>query len=184
MEVLFFIILTAVISSLIEHYRDKNKYFRAREEGSTKKVKDLLSGIKHRDLADALEKIKELKFKDRNTGIRVPREEYLEKIKEDICEDRNTEMRVPKEDYLEYIKGEKFKELKMERLKLDEYKCQICFKKVDEKTSHCHHITYLRVLNEKISDLSTLCPCCHKKLHEFHGKNKGHYPLISIEKLY
>ena len=161
MEVLFFIILTAVISSFIEYYRDKNKYFRAREEGSIKKVKDFLSGNKHRDLADA-----------------------LEKRKEDICEDRNTEIRVPREDYLEYIRGEKFKELKMERLKLDEYKCQICFKKVDEKTSHCHHITYLRVLNEKISDLSTLCPCCHKKLHEFHGKNKGHYPLISIEKLY
>ncbi len=161
MEVLFFIILTAVISSLIEYYRDKNKYSRAREEGSVKKVKDFLSGNKHRDLAAA-----------------------LEKIKEDICEDRNTEIRVSREEYLEYIKGEKFKELKMERLKLDEYKCQICFKKVDEKTSHCHHITYLRVLNEKISDLSTLCPCCHKKLHEFHGKNKGHYPLISIEKLY
>ena len=161
MEILFFIILTAVISSFIEYYRDKNKYFRAREEGSIKKVKDFLSGNKHRDLAHV-----------------------LEKIKEDICEDRNTEIRVPKEEYLEYIKGEKFKELKMERLKLDEYKCQICFKKVDEKTSHCHHITYLRVLNEKISDLSTLCPCCHKKLHEFHGKNKGHYPLISIEKLY
>lgn len=161
MEVLFFIILTAVISSFIEYYRDKNKYSRAREEGSIKKVKDFLSGNKHRDLADA-----------------------LEKIKEDIYEDRNTEIRVPREEYVEYIKGEKFKELKMERLKLDEYKCQICFKKVDEKTSHCHHITYLRVLNEKISDLSTLCPCCHKKLHEFHGKNKGHYPLISIEKLY
>ena len=161
MEVLFFIILTAVISSFIEYYRDKNKYSRAREEGSIKKVKDFLSGNKHRDLADA-----------------------LEKIKEDICEDRNTEIRVPREEYVEYIKGEKFKELKMERLKFDEYKCQICFKKVDEKTSHCHHITYLRVLNEKISDLSTLCPCCHKKLHEFHGKNKGHYPLISIEKLY
>ena len=161
MEVLFFIILTAVISSFIEYYRDKNKYFRAREEGSIKKVRDFLSENKHRNLAHA-----------------------LEKIKEDICEDRNTEIRVPREDYLEYIKGDKFKELKMERLKLDEYKCQICFKKVDEKTSHCHHITYLRVLNEKISDLSTLCPCCHKKLHEFHGKNKGHYPLISIEKLY
>ena len=161
MEVLFFIILTAVISSFIEYYRDKNKYSRAREEGSIKKVKDFLSGNKHRDLAHTLEKIKEDIYEDRNTGIRVPREEYVE-----------------------YIKGDKFKELKMERLKLDDYKCQICFKKVDEKTSHCHHITYLRVLNEKISDLSTLCPCCHKKLHEFHGKNKGHYPLISIEKLY
>ena len=161
MEILFFIILIAVISSFIEYYRDKNKYFRAREEGSIKKVKDFLSGNKHRDLADA-----------------------LEKIKEDIYEDRNTEIRVPREEYVEYIKGDKFKELKRERLQLDEYRCQICFKKVDEKTSHCHHITYLRVLNEKISDLSTLCPCCHKKLHEFHGKNKGHYPLISIEKLY
>ena len=163
MEVLFFIILTAVISSFIEYYRDKNKYFRARDEGSAKKVKDFLSGNKHRDLAHALEKIKDDIYEDRS---------------------RSTEIRVPREEYVEYIKGEKFKELKMERLKLDEYKCQICFKKVDEKTSHCHHITYLRVLNEKISDLSTLCPCCHKKLHEFHGKNKGHYPLISIEKLY
>ena len=161
MEILFFIILIAVINYFIDYYGDKIKYSRAREEGSIKKVKDFLSGNKHRDLADA-----------------------LEEIKEDICEDRNTEIRVPREEYVEYIKGEKFKELKMERLKLDEYKCQICFKKVDEKTSHCHHITYLRVLNEKISDLSTLCPCCHKKLHEFHGKNKGHYPLISIEKLY
>ena len=162
MEVLFFIILTAVISSFIEYYRDKNKYSRAREEGSIKKVKDFLSGNKHRDLAHALEKIKDDIYEDRS---------------------RSTEIRVPREDYLEYIRGEKFKELKMERLQLDEYRCQICFKKVDEKTSHCHHITYLRVLNEKISDLSTLCPCCHKKLHEFHGKNKGHYPLISIEKL-
>ena len=74
--------------------------------------------------------------------------------------------------------------MNLKRLKLDDYRCQICFKQVDEITSHCHHITYLRVLNEKISDLSTLCYCCHKKLHEFHGKNKGHYPLISIEKLY
>ena len=163
MEVLFFIILTAVISSFIEYYRDKNKYFRAREEGSIKKVRDFLSGNKHRDLAHALEKIKDDIYEDRS---------------------RSTEIRVPREEYIEHIKGEKFKELKMERLKLDEYRCQICFKKVDEKTSHCHHITYLRVLNEKISDLSTLCPCCHKKLHEFHGKNKGHYPLISIEKLY
>ena len=163
MEILFFIILIAVISSFIEYYRDKNKYFRAREEGSIKKVKDFLSGNKHRDLAHALEKIKDDIYEDRS---------------------RSTEIRVPREDYLEYIRGEKFKELKMERLQLDEYRCQICFKKVDEKTSHCHHITYLRVLNEKISDLSTLCPCCHKKLHEFHGKNKGHYPLISIEKLY
>ena len=133
MEILFFIILIAVVSSFIEYYTDKNKYFRAREEGSIKKVKDFLSGNKHRDLADA-----------------------LEKIKEDIYEDRNTEIRVPREKYVEYIKGEKFKELKMERLKFDEYRCQICSKKVDEKTSHCHHITYLRVLNEKISDLSTV----------------------------
>ena len=163
MEILFFIILTAVISSFIEYYRDKNKYFRAREEGSIKKVKDFLSGNKHRDLAHALEKIKDDIYEDRS---------------------RSTEIRVPREEYIEHIKGDKFKKLKMERLKLDDYKCQICFKQVDEKTSHCHHITYLRVLNEKISDLSTLCPCCHKKLHEFHGKNKGHYPLISIEKLY
>ena len=163
MEILFFIILTAVISSFIEYYKDKNKYFRAREEGSIKKVKDFLSGNKHRDLADALEKIKDDIYEDRSRG---------------------TEIRVPREEYIEHIKGDKFKKLKMERLKLDEYRCQICFKQVDEMTSHCHHITYLRVLNEKISDLSTLCRCCHNKLHEFHGKNKGHYPLISMEKLY
>ena len=163
MEILFFIILIAVVSSFIEYYKDKNKYFRAREDGSAKKVIDFLSGNKHRDLADALEKIKDDIYEDRSRG---------------------TEIRVPREEYIEHIKGDKFKKLKMERLKLDDYRCQICFKQVDEMTSHCHHITYLRVLNEKISDLSTLCRCCHNKLHEFHGKNKGHYPLISMEKLY
>ena len=157
---LFFIILPAVISSLIGHYIDKYKDFRAREEGSIKKVKDFLSGNKHRDLAHA-----------------------LEKIKEDIYEDRNTEIRVPREKYVEYIKGEKFKELKMERLKLDEYRCQICFKKVDEKTSHCHHITYIRLGKESLSDVSTLCKECHEKLHDFHGKNVGHYPLVSEKSL-
>ena len=160
MEVLFFIILTAVISSFIEYYRDKNKYSRAREEGSIKKVKDFLSGNKHRDLAHA-----------------------LEKIKEDIYEDRNTEIRVPREEYVEYIKGEKFKELKMERLKLDEYRCQICSIKVDLSTSHCHHITYLRLGKESIPDVSTLCIECHEKLHDFHGKNVGHYPLVSEKSL-
>lgn len=163
MEILFFIILVAVVSSFVEHYKDKNKYFRAREESCVKKVRDFISGNKHRDLADALEKIKDDMYEDRSRG---------------------SEIRVPKEEYIEHIKGDKFKKLKMERLKLDDYKCQICFKQIDEMTSHCHHITYLRVLNEKISDLSTLCRCCHNKLHEFHGKNKGHYPLISIEKLY
>ena len=163
MEILFFIILIAVISSFIEYYIDKNKYFRARDEGSAKKVKDFLSGNKHRDLADALEKIKDDIYEDRS---------------------RSTEIRVPREEYIEHIKGDKFKKLKMERLKLDDYKCQICFKQVDEKTSHCHHITYIRLGKESLSDLSTLCKECHEKLHDFHGKNKGHYPLISIEKLY
>ena len=163
MEILFFIILTAVVSSFIEYYRDKNKYFRARDESYAKKAKDFLYENKHRNLADALEKIKDDIYEDRSRG---------------------TEISVPREEYIEHLKGDKFKEIKMERLKLDDYRCQICFKQVDEITSHCHHITYLRVLNEKISDLSTLCYCCHKKLHEFHGKNKGHYPLISMEKLY
>lgn len=160
MEILFFIILIAVISSFIEYYTDKNKYFRAREEGSIKKVKDFLSGNKHRDLAHA-----------------------LEKIKEDIYEDRSTEIRVPKDEYLKYIRSEKFKKLKMERLKLDEYKCQICFKKVDASTSHCHHITYIRLGKESLSDVSTLCKECHEKLHDFHGKNVGHYPLVSEKSL-
>ena len=82
MEILFFIILTSVISSFIEYYRDKNKYFRARDEGSVKKVKDFLYGNKHRDLTDALEKIKDDIYEDRSRGteIRVPREEYIEHL--------------------------------------------------------------------------------------------------------
>ena len=159
---LFFIILPAVISSLIGHYIDKYKDFRAREEGSVKKVRDFISGNKRRNLAHT-----------------------LEKIKEDICEDRSrgTDIRVPREDYLEYIKGDKFKELKIERLKLDEYRCQMCSTNVDISTSHCHHITYIRLGKESLSDVSTLCKECHKKLHDFHGKNVGHYPLVSEKSL-
>ena len=56
MEILFFIILTAVVSSFIEYYRDKNKYFRARDESYAKKAKDFLYENKHRNLADAWKK--------------------------------------------------------------------------------------------------------------------------------
>ena len=74
-------------------------------------------------------------------------------------------------------------EIKRDRLIIDNFRCQMCSTKVDLSTSHCHHITYIRLGKESLSDVSTLCKECHEKLHDFHGKNVGHYPLVSEKSL-
>ncbi len=61
---------------------------------------------------------------------------------------------------------------------VDDFKCKQCSNPVTFETSHCHHITYSDLGNEKISQLATLCHGCHNKIHEFHGKNAKFYPLV------
>ena len=109
-----------------------------------------------------------------------PRKHYLNDL--DIPDPyRDTDF--SRDTYVEHLMSDKWKQTKLTRLLIDNFKCQQCNKPITAETSHCHHITYLRLGKESLSDVSTLCKECHEKLHDFHGKNVGHYPLVSEKSL-
>lgn len=83
-----------------------------------------------------------------------------------------------KENYDSYISSDKWKALKLDRLLIDDFRCQQCKKPVTAETSHCHHTTYQDFGREKLWQIVTVCPKCHNLIHEFHGKNAGRYPLL------
>lgn len=82
------------------------------------------------------------------------------------------------EKYDKYLLTEEWTTLKATRLMIDDFKCQQCDISITMKTSHCHHVSYIRLGNEKLSDLLSLCPSCHNKIHEYYGKNAKFYPLL------
>lgn len=156
MEIITAILLIAFIGYLIENYKTKSQLFL---EESERQDKELESIIRARD--DEMVK----------TLSSISLDESTERVKTNS-----------RKKYENHLSSDQFAQLKRDRLIIDDFKCQICSVKVDFSTSHCHHITYIRLGKESLSDVSTLCKDCHEKLHDFHGRNVGHYPLVS-EKL-
>lgn len=67
-------------------------------------------------------------------------------------------------NYLDYIKSKTWQIKRTERLKIDNFTCQICGNK---RNLNVHHLTYKNFKNENIySDLITLCGKCHQKIEE------------------
>ena len=100
---------------------------------------------------------------------------YLDDI--DIPDTHNSQD-LSHDDYVKHLMSEKWKQTKLTRLLIDDFKCQQCNKPITAETSHCHHITYQNLGDEGMKDVVSVCPQCHNKIHEFHGKNAGRYPLI------
>jgi len=69
-----------------------------------------------------------------------------------------------KQLYYEYLQSDKWKQKRLERLKLDNFTCQKCGNKSGRLD--VHHTTYDTLYNESIYDIITLCHPCHFKLHE------------------
>lgn len=67
-----------------------------------------------------------------------------------------------KEQYQEYLKSDKWKLTKEFRKQIDSYKCTKCG---EGENLEVHHKTYIRVGNENIHDLITLCRDCHELVH-------------------
>lgn len=65
-------------------------------------------------------------------------------------------------DYREYIESASWSEIRLRRIKLDRFTCQMCG---TAKNLVVHHITYDRLGHEDINDLITLCHDCHEKVH-------------------
>lgn len=83
-----------------------------------------------------------------------------------------------RDKYIAHLVSDKWKSIKESRLMIDQYKCKQCGVPVSAETSHCHHVTYKNLGNEKLADVVTVCPSCHNAIHEFYGKNAKFYPLI------
>ena len=104
-----------------------------------------------------------------------PRKHYLDDV--DIP-DTNCNADFSRDTYVEHLMSDKWKQTKLTRLLIDDFKCQQCDKPITAETSHCHHITYKNLGDEGMKDVVSVCPQCHNDIHEFYGKNAGHYPLI------
>ena len=104
-----------------------------------------------------------------------PRKHYLDDV--DIP-DTNCNADFSRDTYVEHLMSDKWKQTKLTRLLIDNFKCQQCNKPITAETSHCHHITYKNLGDEGIKDVVSVCPQCHNDIHEFYGKNAGHYPLM------
>ena len=83
-----------------------------------------------------------------------------------------------RDTYVNHLMSEKWKQTKLTRLLIDDFKCKQCNKPITAETSHCHHITYQNLGDEGMKNVVSVCPQCHNDIHKFYGKNAGYYPLI------
>ena len=65
--------------------------------------------------------------------------------------------------YNEHIESCYFRDLKVERLKIDNYKCKVCNSLVTFDTSECVHITYTNLGHESTEDVVTVCKVCTRE---------------------
>lgn len=72
--------------------------------------------------------------------------------------------------YKAYLKSPEWKEKRERVLEFWDYGCATCSSKVD---LHVHHRTYIRVGEERLTDLIVLCEICHEKFHGTLGKQAG-----------
>lgn len=70
----------------------------------------------------------------------------------------------PKFNYYEYIHSEAWSKRRLEVLRRDRFRCQMCG---TAKNLRVHHINYEHLgTDAELDDLITLCDTCHKKVHE------------------
>jgi 5-methylcytosine-specific restriction endonuclease McrA len=70
-----------------------------------------------------------------------------------------------KKKYLKYMKSEAWREKREESLRLHDFTCGDCGKRLFGALD-VHHLTYRRLGNERMSDLLPLCHGCHNLRHK------------------
>ncbi len=73
------------------------------------------------------------------------------------------------------MRSKEWEQKRQQRLEIDNHKCAMC----DRPESKCkdglqmHHITYERLGHENaLTDLVSLCPACHVKIHKYYGRRR------------
>lgn len=73
------------------------------------------------------------------------------------------------EEYKVYMQSQEWQEKRKQRLWIDNFKCVMCGN--EHARLQVHHIHYRTLGNENpMTDLATVCPACHEKLHNFYNR--------------
>lgn len=90
--------------------------------------------------------------------------------------------------YEEYLHHPRWKQVRNARLKFDDYKCVVCHRDMTGEPYETHHLTYVRLGRERLRDVVTVCPSCHKVFHDnwqrsefWRGKEAGHWQVYDLE---
>lgn len=69
--------------------------------------------------------------------------------------------------YAQYLESDEWRQMKLRRLEIDNYTCQICGSKGSNMNPlNVHHLSYHNIYHENIDkDLVTLCRSCHMGVH-------------------
>jgi len=63
--------------------------------------------------------------------------------------------------YRDYISSERWREIRLEKLKSVDYRCERC----GGMAVQVHHKTYAHLGDESLDDLEALCKACHDEKH-------------------
>lgn len=75
-----------------------------------------------------------------------------------------------------YLHSSKWNSKRKQRLKLDNYTCQVC--KASGIPLEVHHLHYRTLYKERLEDLVTVCRTCHQNIHDTHGyEHTSNFPL-------
>ncbi|MCY3721172.1 MAG: hypothetical protein OXG97_03020 [Candidatus Poribacteria bacterium] len=66
-----------------------------------------------------------------------------------------------KNSYNRYRKSRRWRTKRRTIMKRAGYKCRKC----GRRATQVHHETYRRIGRERLSDLTAVCGCCHKRIH-------------------
>lgn len=77
--------------------------------------------------------------------------------------------------YDDYMRSDAWEAKRQQRIEIDGYKCVMCGRPTQTmKKINVHHISYRNLGNENVlTDLCTLCPTCHKHIHNYYNRRRG-----------
>jgi hypothetical protein len=74
------------------------------------------------------------------------------------------------QEYKDYLKSNEWKLVKLDIIQQRGNRCERCKEQRQVNILHLHHKTYVRLFNERLSDLELLCPKCHMAEHGIKDK--------------
>lgn len=92
-------------------------------------------------------------------------------------------------DYRQYIDSHPhWQTVRQARFDFDEGRCVICHKDLRGEKFETHHMSYIHLGNEHMTDVITLCPRHHKIFHNnwskqtyWKGRESGHWDVFDLE---